>query len=177
MFQTLCANLALNACTNVFAHPLAVGETRAVASIPAARPKPANFGGLSLLSATPGEQVQLVRIRRFRAAGLPVLKIDVEGMEVDSLRGAAETIRRTRPVLYVENDRQQHSATLIALLLGFGYQLLLAHPPLFARGTSAATPRTFFPASPRSTCLPAAPAAAPGFRLSRGQGPDRIGAR
>ena len=36
------------------------------------------------------------------AAAVRVIKIDVEGMELDVLAGAAKTIRRDRPLLYIE---------------------------------------------------------------------------
>ncbi len=157
MFQLLCANLALNSRTNVFAHPLAVGEARATASIPAPDPnRPANFGGVSMLSAAPGEKVQVVRIDDFALPACHVIKIDVEGMEAPSLRGAAETIRRLRPVLYVENDRQQNSPVLIALLLEFRYRLYWHMPPLFSAQNFRSDPENIFPGvvSINLFCLP-----------------------
>ncbi|CCE02055.1 FkbM family methyltransferase [Bradyrhizobium sp. STM 3809] len=54
------------------------------------------------------------------------IKIDVEGAELDVLRGAERTLRRCRPLLVVECDRRL--ATLarmkqtFALLLGLGYR-------------------------------------------------------
>ena len=53
-------------------------------------------------------------------------------MEVEALRGAANTIAATRPVLYVENDRKERSAELITLLLSWNYRLYSHTPPLFA---------------------------------------------
>ena len=35
---------------------------------------------------------------------LKLLKIDAEGMEVNVLKGGLELIKRTKPILYVEND-------------------------------------------------------------------------
>ena len=65
---------------------------------------------------------------------LPVchlIKIDVEGMEREVLQGAEQTIRRFRPVLYMENDRPEHSAALIRQVLDLGYRLYWHLPPLF----------------------------------------------
>ena len=145
MFQLLCANLALNSRRNVSAHPVAVGETRAVARIPAPDPtQPANFGGVSLRTGGPGEDVPVVRIDDITVASCQVMKIDVEGMEVPALRGARETIRRLRPILYVENDRPANSPTLIALLLEFGYRLYWHLPPLYSVENFRGDPENIF---------------------------------
>ncbi|MET8465775.1 FkbM family methyltransferase [Micromonospora zamorensis] len=51
------------------------------------------------------------------------LKIDVEGHELPTLRGAAETIHRDGPVLLVEvEERVQPVAPIIDLLTGWGYR-------------------------------------------------------
>ena len=42
------------------------------------------------------------------------MKVDVEGMELEVLRGAAQTIQRCKPALFVENDRDEKSAALIS---------------------------------------------------------------
>lgn len=52
-------------------------------------------------------------------------------MEREVLAGAHETIAKCRPVLYVENDREQHSAGLIDDLRQLGYRLWWHRPPLF----------------------------------------------
>ena len=66
-------------------------------------------------------------------AGAPVsfIKADVEGMELEILKGAAATIDRCRPILYVEDDREQNSAALHAWLISHGYRLYRHTPPLY----------------------------------------------
>jgi hypothetical protein len=52
-----------------------------------------------------------------------MLKIDVEGMEFEALRGAEATIRRCKPILYVEYikvDPQRLAETISA----YGYRLM-----------------------------------------------------
>ena len=49
------------------------------------------------------------------------IKIDVEGMEIAVLRGARQTLRQCRPVLYVENNCKKDSPPLIQLLDSMGY--------------------------------------------------------
>ncbi len=52
-------------------------------------------------------------------------------MEGEVIAGAEQTIRRFRPVLYVENDRPEHSAALIHQVLDLGYRLYWHLLPLF----------------------------------------------
>jgi hypothetical protein len=61
-------------------------------------------------------------------------------MEGEAIAGAEQTIQRFRPVLYVENDREEKSAALIGQLFSLGYRLYWHMPPLF-------NPKNFFGAS------------------------------
>jgi len=132
VFQTLCANLALNACTNVFAHQVAIGAASGEVLVPVLAPdRPNNFGGVSLLGATQGERVPLRRLDELGLAHCHMLKLDLEGMEIEALQGGAALVRRCRPVLYVENDRIDRAAELIRLLLSWNYRLYAHRPPLF----------------------------------------------
>jgi FkbM family methyltransferase len=132
VYQNLCANIALNALTNVHAVNAAVGSaagTAAIAEIDyAAR---GNFGGVALGGAADGERVQISTIDSLPMENCHLIKIDVEGMELDVLLGAAETLAKHRPALYIENDRQDKSAPLIAHLLAADYRLFWHRPPLF----------------------------------------------
>lgn len=60
------------------------------------------------------------------------IKIDVEGMELEVLLGGAESIRKWRPILYLENDRPQNSAKLINWVHSLGYRLFEHTPPLYS---------------------------------------------
>jgi FkbM family methyltransferase len=131
-FQTLCGNLALNQCANVVARQAVVGDAPGVARVPALPPDKAfNFGGLSLRNITGGEPVQAVTIDSESLPACHVMKIDVEGMETDVLAGARLTIERFKPRLYLENDREEHSAALIEAVLEHGYRAWWHTPPLF----------------------------------------------
>jgi FkbM family methyltransferase len=63
--------------------------------------------------------------------GLNFLKADVEGMELDVLRGAEKTIERCRPFIYVENDRPQNTETLCSWLHERRYRLYMHCPRLY----------------------------------------------
>ncbi len=53
-------------------------------------------------------------------------------MEQAVLKGAAATIERCHPILYVENDREDKSAGLLAQLQSMGYVAYAHSPPLFS---------------------------------------------
>lgn len=52
-----------------------------------------------------------------------LIKIDVEGMEADVIRGARETIARHSPVLYLENNGD-NSTAIAPVLDEIGYRVL-----------------------------------------------------
>ncbi len=81
-----------------------------------------NFGGVSLAGSAVGERVPLVTLDSLDLPACHFLKADVEGMEVDVLRGAVDTINMYRPMMYVENDRAEHSEALLTLIGELGYR-------------------------------------------------------
>jgi hypothetical protein len=64
-------------------------------------------------------------------AAVGLIKIDVEGYELQVLEGSSDIIARSNPVLYVENDRVNQSPQLIQWLFDHDYQLWWHLPPLF----------------------------------------------
>jgi FkbM family methyltransferase len=131
-FQTLCANLALNQSANVRARPIALGSRPGTAQVPTLDPNaPHNFGAASLLDASTGETVSLQTLDSLDLPSCSFVKIDVEGMEIAVLEGARETIATYRPLLYVENDRDETSAALVGLMQSLGYVLHWHVTPLF----------------------------------------------
>jgi FkbM family methyltransferase len=158
VFQTLCANLALNSCANVHALPYAIGAEPGEITVPVLAPdRPANFGGVSLIGATAGERVPLRTLDGLNLSACHVMKLDLEGMEVEALRGGAGLIAAHRPLLYVENDRKDRSDELIGLLRGWNYKLYWHLPPLFAADNFAGDTENLFDniVSINLLCLPA----------------------
>lgn len=143
--QALCANLALNNCANVHAFHCGLGAAPGEIIVPCLPPdRPSNFGGLSLLGATAGERVPLRTIDEFSLPACHIIKLDVEGMEVEALKGAARTVAAHRPFMYVENDRTERSKELISLLLSWNYRLYWHTPPLFSPTNFAGDPENIF---------------------------------
>jgi FkbM family methyltransferase len=128
----LCGNIALNALDNVFAHNTAVGRAPGSISVPPVNyEQPGNFGGVELGRSATGEPVPLVTIDSLALERCDFMKIDVEGMELDVLVSAAETLRRFRPRLYIENDRVEKSPALIEHLFALDYRLYWHTPFLY----------------------------------------------
>jgi FkbM family methyltransferase len=66
--------------------------------------------------------VPLIRLDDLDVRDVRFIKIDVEGHEMNVLRGVAETVRRERPRLLVEvEERIQPVKPLIELVTGWGY--------------------------------------------------------
>lgn len=133
VYQTLCANVALNSLTNVDCYWAALGSQEGLITVPGVDPHQyANFGGLSLVGAQRGMQVSCFTLDRFVALPrVTLIKIDVEGMEAEVLRGAERILTKFKPLLYIENDRLESSEALIRLIAGFGYRLYWHLPLLF----------------------------------------------
>jgi FkbM family methyltransferase len=141
IFQNLCANLSLNGIRNVQAWPWACGERSETLYFPpqdyAAR---GNFGAVSLHEERKDTDIAVpaVKLQDVLLPGpVALLKIDVEGMELEALKGASEILAASRPVLYVENDRPKKSQALIYWLQQQNYRLWWHIPPLF-------NPQNFF---------------------------------
>lgn len=149
VFQNLCANVALNSLQNVRCHELALAAERGHAHMKGIRyDADGNFGGVPLTAeptngSVPAHKVPLDDF--LSLARLRLLKIDVEGMEADVLTGAARTIQRTRPLVYVENDRPETSEALITLVTDMGYQLHWHVVPLFNPRNYAGVADNLFP--------------------------------
>jgi FkbM family methyltransferase len=76
-----------------------------------------------------GSPVRIVDVRVTRLDDLGLdnvgfIKIDVEGHEFAVLRGAADTLRRNRPTLFIEAEERHHPGAVAAItefLAGLGY--------------------------------------------------------
>lgn len=83
------------------------------------RAEPGNSGSIT---ATYGRGVvPVATIDSLRLNNVRVMKIDVEGNELDVIRGARETISQNRPVIYAEAKTPAHRAAIAEALAGFGY--------------------------------------------------------
>lgn len=98
IFTELMANAMLNHWENVVLRRLAVGNANKLVYM-----NPScitNEGGVSVGAG--GDPVQMVKIDDLGLSNISLMKIDVEGLEMDVLDGARETIGKNRPVIFIE---------------------------------------------------------------------------
>lgn len=102
-----------------------------------------NYGAVELTHESDfGDHTPLVRLDDEEALGaVDFIKIDVEGMEVEVLRGAVKLIKVYGPILYVENDRAERSAELLELLKSYGYECFSHKPPMYNPNNFRVAPR------------------------------------
>jgi FkbM family methyltransferase len=156
IFQMLCANLALNGIENTDAKCLAVGAAPGEIVVPRLDyGGDNNFGGVAL-GGDDGDVVEMIAIDNLMLPACHMMKIDVEGMEKQVLDGARQTIMRFRPYLYVEDDRPDKHAELIATLMGLEYRMWWHMPWLYNPGNLAGDTENLFPgiASFNLICIP-----------------------
>lgn len=63
--------------------------------------------------------VSVKRLDDFGLRDIGFIKIDVEGFELEVLKGGAETIAREKPNLYIEIEQKHHPADSITHVFGF----------------------------------------------------------
>lgn len=135
----LTQNLELNRLTNVTIRPVGVGREPGVLDLVT---DPLMPGGASADSTIAREtraavpaarttQIQVVTLDADRALlGLPlphVIKLDVEGMELQAMLGAVQTIQDARPALYLEmhgvtpEDKAARARDILTFLHAQGY--------------------------------------------------------
>ena len=135
IYYALAGNIAINNCFNALAMHAAVSSESGTLLIP--NPDyftPSSFGSLELQQRPGnefiGQQVSytdnavLIRKMTLDELGLPrvdFIKIDIEGMEMEALSGARETIARSHPVLLIEKIKTD-VAQLEQWLLTNGYK-------------------------------------------------------
>lgn len=116
VFNMLAGNIALNSIENVHCLHLAASAAPGFIDIPQFDyGKPLSFGSVEFgaeqreaigqerrHAPDRQEQVECVTVDSFGLAQLDLMKIDVEGMELDVLAGARAAISKYRPILFIE---------------------------------------------------------------------------
>lgn len=118
VFYALAGNIAINNLFNARALWTAVGEASGSIEIPRINYlEPASFGSLELMESMTNEDIgqtlnrspgrgQVVAMTTIDELDLPridLIKIDVEGMELQVLRGGLQSLRRSRPMMLLEH--------------------------------------------------------------------------
>lgn len=127
---SICRLLELN-CPKATVHECAIGFMESKAYLPYIDYSTiGNFGGYNI-SETGEFEVTVRTIDSFNFENVSLIKIDVEGFEDRALMGARETIKRCKPILYVEVDREHIQKVLPFMLAEYGYTFEPHEPLLF----------------------------------------------
>jgi FkbM family methyltransferase len=125
IYRMLQASLVLNDITDVEVVKAAVGAIPGVLYVPHVDySKEGNFGAVPVTTKPTSIQVPSVTLDAyFGGAQIGFIKIDVEGWELEVLKGSAHILEHQRPVMLVENDRLEKSEALIKYLQDADYRL------------------------------------------------------
>jgi FkbM family methyltransferase len=136
IYYALAGNIAINNCFNAVAVHGAVSSESGILKIP--NPNyfvPSSFGSLELRQREGNEFIgqpidyeNTVTVRKLALDefGLPrvdLIKIDIEGMELEALEGARQTIDQSRPIMLIEKIKAD-SGKLHEWLGAHGYKII-----------------------------------------------------
>ena len=131
-FQVLCANVALNSLTNVYARNVVVGLEGGRINVPTLDPtRRINFGAFSVKGHARGEPVGMLTIDALELSRCHFIRIDVGEMARDIVVGGERTLAKNKPVLYVNVAGLDGGRDLGKFISKFGYRLYWHRPPLF----------------------------------------------
>jgi FkbM family methyltransferase len=119
-------NLSLNQRHRTLVWRCGLGDAQGRLSLPPIDYRTVNnFGGISLRADGEGAPVEVRTLDSFALRRCDLLKADVEGMEPAVVAGALATIRRFRPVLWLEGDRLPSRQRVLTALTAEGYHCWL----------------------------------------------------
>jgi FkbM family methyltransferase len=136
IYYALAGNIAINNCFNAIAVHGAVSSESGILTIP--NPDylvPASFGSLELRQGSRNEfigqridytentaTIRKLALDEFNLPRLDLIKIDIEGMELEALEGAKETIKSSHPMMLIEKLKTD-AGQLRQVLTDYGYEM------------------------------------------------------
>ena len=155
--QMLCGNMAMNNIFNVYTYELALGnEEKYIEIDDIVYNKPGSFGSVTLTDIdmsttyktdpTKKQRIKMTTIDNFvlehQLPKVDYIKVDAEGLDIEVLDGAKNTIAKYSPDLFVEflnlgssrtgDTRYEGKDRLEAYLKNLGYTVVLVNHDLFA---------------------------------------------
>jgi FkbM family methyltransferase len=142
-FNVLCANLALNSIRNTRPINAFVSTSTEVNTDSRVWGK---FAYVSEHWTT-----QFISLDSLGLAACDLIKVDVDGKELEVLQSGEMQIEKHRPVLYFENDVRESSADLLSFVMDkLGYDLYLHPAPVFEESNFFGNPVNHW--APRNIC-------------------------
>lgn len=121
-YQHLLANLALNVPAGLDLRVIAAGLGRAEGKVSLVAPSKFNIG-LTKIDLTEGDVSLMTADRLIGEQPVDLVKIDVEGMELDVLAGMTALMSRQRPAVYIETSEATRNL-VTDLIINSGYALV-----------------------------------------------------
>ncbi|MGC1548060.1 MAG: FkbM family methyltransferase [Rhodanobacter sp.] len=138
LFQQMCANVALNGLTNVYTHARWLGRCKGQAAL-------SSLPGNTVHKTNNDEIVNTLTVDELELDALHLMKINVPGSMIDLLAGAAETVRKYRPIIYARLAGIEHAEAEIQALKDLGYRCWSHVPYLYNSNNHAEQTSNIFP--------------------------------
>ncbi|MGA7800093.1 MAG: FkbM family methyltransferase [Gammaproteobacteria bacterium] len=161
VFEVLTRNLVQNAIRNVRAFDAAVSCVAGTVSIPAIDPtQRQNVGALSLAAGQNPAQpdmemltVPVITLDSVCEENVDLIKIDVEAMELDVLRGAQQNLARSRSVVYLECNDLERGWDIVKFFREYDYAAYFCRFPAFNIENFRGNPDNMFGVAEESSLL------------------------
>jgi len=135
IFYALAGNIIMNNCFNARAIWAAVGASAGEIGVPIPDyHQPSSYGSLEILKTENTEFIgqninyqntqstQMIAIDDLKLDRVDLIKIDIEGMEIQALHGALETIERAKPLMLIEHIKT-NIIDITNFLSNYGYKI------------------------------------------------------
>lgn len=162
VFEALERALADNGCSNVIALHAGVGRTAGEMLVPSTDYLGhVNIGGIKLLeldgataiSDRDAQRTAIVALDDIDLASCHLVKVDAEGMEQDVLAGMVDTVRRLRPVVYLECLTVDSGAAILGAMVWPNYCFFIARTAAYNPKNYRGNSDNFFGVARESSLL------------------------
>ena len=136
VYYALAGNIIMNNCFNARALWAAVGASSGEIGVPVPNYfSPSSFGSLEIRQSPNNEFIgqtidyedlqttRMVTIDELKLRRLDLIKIDIEGMEMDALEGAKSTLEKCKPIVLIEKIKS-NADDISSLLTAYGYKII-----------------------------------------------------
>lgn len=126
----LCGSIALNDIENLIVHRSGLADKKGSMQVPIVDySQPSDYGTVQLKpeGAAGGDTVDVIALDDFGLARLDFFKLDIEGMEIQALRGAQKLLRAHQPWCWIEYWMTGAEA-IMEQFAGLDYEFFKADP-------------------------------------------------